>query len=344
LKIPAFPSNLIPFLNAKLHPALVKLPSIFAEIGTGWLIYQIILYFGFKKKQALVGSSLFLFNPAIIYNSSVWGQTDGLINFFMLLGIFGLIKKKYLWAFSAIFASFYFKLSLLIFLPVILIYLLKQKTDLKKLGVGLFFSLSFFVLLSLPFIKGGILDWFKTLFLGRILGGQGNMLTANAFNLWAVFFGIDFSRGDGGMWIGVSYKIIGLTLFSLIYLLVLLKLIRGKFTHLSFIFSLALISIFSFLLLTNMHERYLYPAFPYLALLAGMKFIPVWFFVLFSLVHFLNLYNLWFFPHSQFLINIFNVNNQILVKILSGSLLLLGFYFFKIYFLSDIKIKKGSLL
>ncbi len=328
LKIPAFPSKTIPFLETKLHPALVKLPSIMAEIGIGWLIYRILLWLGLKEKRALFGAAFFLFNPAVVYNSSLWGQTDGLINFFMLLGVFLLLKKKYLVGILSVFLSFYFKLSLLIFLPIIFLLLLKEKADFKKVAASLVFSLIFFFGLSLPFVNDLPWNWFKGLYLGRILGGQGNMLTGNAFNLWAILFGIDFSRGDTAKWLGISLKLWGEMTFVTAYLMIVLRIIKKKFNNEIFFFSLALISILSFLLLTNMHERYLYPALPYLALAAGFGTVPVSLFIFVSFIHLLNLYNLWNYPHNDFWIGLLEFNKAISVRVFSGLLLFLGLYLF----------------
>lgn len=328
LGIPAFPSKAIPFLETKLYPALIKLPSVLAEIGIGWLIYRILLFLGLKEKKALVGAAFFLFNPAVFYNSSIWGQTDSLINFFMLLAIFLLIRKRLFLGIFSIFLSFYFKLSLLIFLPLILLLLWKEKVDFKKLVAATLLSLGVFFLLSLPFMDDGPWNWFKGLYLGRILGGQGDMLTGNAFNLWAIFFGIDLTRPDTGWWLGVSYKMWGQLLFAATYLLIGIKIIRKKLDHKILFFSLALVSLLSFLLLTNMHERYLYPALPYLALMVGLEVIPVWIYVLISFIHLLNLYNLWNYPHYNFWIGLLEFNKAISVRVFSGLLLFLGLYLF----------------
>ncbi len=327
LEIPAFPSKAIPFLETELHPALVKLPSILAEVGIGWLIYRIILWLGLSEKKARWGAALFLFNPAVFYNSSIWGQTDGLINFFMLGGIFLLLKKKYLPGILTIFLSFYFKLSLLIFIPFVLLWLWKEKADFKKVAVGVVFSLVFFLVLSLPFIKDNPWIWFKELYLGRILGGQGNMLTGNAFNLWAILFGVDLTRPDTGWWLGLSYKMWGQILFAATSLLITVKIIRTKAEKKILFSVLALVSMFSFLFLTNMHERYLYPALPYLALLVGLGEVSFWFYVLISFVHLLNLYNLWFYPHYDFWINLLESDKAISIRVLAGILFLLAFGF-----------------
>ena len=56
---------------------LYKLPAIFADIATGYLIYKILIK-NKSEKLALIGSAIYLFNPAIFANSSLWGQVDSL--------------------------------------------------------------------------------------------------------------------------------------------------------------------------------------------------------------------------------------------------------------------------
>ncbi|RJR25693.1 hypothetical protein C4578_01145 [Candidatus Microgenomates bacterium] len=336
LNIPAFPSFIIPFLEKSLHPALVKLPSVLAELGIGWLIYQFLLHFGLKKKKALSGAALFLFNPVIVYNSAVWGQTDGVVNFFALFAFFLTLKKKYLWGILAFMFSIYVKLSLIIFLPLFLLLLWREKVPVAKIILNFTLSFLFIVLISLPFTHGNPVLWLKGLYQARIIGGQGNMLTANAFNLWAIIFGIDLSRPDVGTFLNLSYKIWGIILFSLGFVATIFKFEKNKFNNQSFFFSLALVSFFSFMFLTNMHERYLYPAFPYLALLTAWGFLPLAIYITISVIHLLNLYNLWFYPDIGFGVSFLNWLPS--VKILSLILLLMNFYIiYRFYSLNQSK-------
>jgi hypothetical protein len=191
-------------------------------------------------------------------------------------------------------------------------------------------------LISLPFTHGNPVLWLKGLYQARIIGGQGNMLTANAFNLWAIIFGIDLSRPDVGTFLNLSYKIWGIILFSLGFVATIFKFEKNKFNNQSFFFSLALVSFFSFMFLTNMHERYLYPAFPYLALLTAWGFLPLAIYITISVIHLLNLYNLWFYPDIGFGVSFLNWLPS--VKILSLILLLMNFYIiYRFYSLNQSK-------
>jgi Gpi18-like mannosyltransferase len=109
-----FPSFIIPVLESNLHAWLVKLPFILSDIGLGYLIYKIVLKI--KPNKAILAASFFLFNPVLIYNSTIWGQTDSLINLFAILGIYLIFQKKYFPGIFIFLSGFLFKLSLIIYI------------------------------------------------------------------------------------------------------------------------------------------------------------------------------------------------------------------------------------
>jgi len=343
VSIPPFPSNILLFFENKIHLVLVKLPSVFAEIGVGWLIYLIVRKLK-NEEMARLSSSLFLFNPIAIYNSAVWGQTDGLINFWGVLAIYFFLEKKPILGVFSFFTSLYFKTSLIIFFPVVLALLLKQKSPLTKVLISFLAVVLVFSIVSLPFVAyNNVLKWLYDLYLVRVFGHQGNMLTANAFNLWALLFGIDFSRTDQGQFLFFSFRRWGQFLFLLLNLPVFLALFLRKVKWEIVLVSLVLVPFSAFLFLTNMHERYLYPVFPFLVIFLSLYPNLFWLFIILSIIHFLNLYNLWFYPRIGFLISILSWQNAVLARTLSLSLLAIYFYFLFIFFrlLKSAKIRNG---
>src|SRR4030042_3404133 len=104
-----------------------KLPSILADILVAFLIYRITLKIS-SKKWALIASAIYIFNPAVFFNSSMWGQVDGIGNLLIFGSLFFLIEKKL--TPSAIFAglSFTFKPIYLFTLPIFLVYLLRNSS------------------------------------------------------------------------------------------------------------------------------------------------------------------------------------------------------------------------
>jgi len=66
---------------------LYKLPAILADLATGFLIYKIVGKLK-NSKWGLIASSLYIFNPAILANSTFWGQIDSISSLFSLLSVF----------------------------------------------------------------------------------------------------------------------------------------------------------------------------------------------------------------------------------------------------------------
>jgi len=282
------------------------------------LIYKIVLEMTKKKKAAILAAGLFLFNPALIYNSTIWGQTDSLVNFLALLGIYQFFKKKYFSGIFVFFLGFYFKISLIIWFPIAALIIWKNK-NFKKIIIPLILNTLFFILISLPFVHhGNVFSWLWYLYTNRILSRQGNMLSGNAFNFWTLIYGIDFSLKESIAFFGVTARTFGRLLtafFALIPTVFFVKKKRNDFTD--FLWLIILFSFASFLFLTNMHERYLYPIFAPLAILTAAGKINFKYYLILSLVHLLNLYNLWWYPKIGFLKAFLEFNNFLTARLFS---------------------------
>lgn len=332
--IPLFPSKIIPILETNLYTWLIKLPFIFSDILIGVFIYKIVNILK-NSKLALIAMTIWLFNPAIIYNSTIWGQTDSLINLFIIISIYFFIQKKYFgWFFFYLF-SLYFKLSLLIYLPiyfVISISLIKQNKNIFiDISKAFILWLIFLFLHNLPFIMDGknFYQWIIYIYKTKVFDRQGNMLSGNAFNLWTFLFSINLSLTKDHFLYFFKTSSLSYLLVSTCYLLSLFYAFKTK----KIISSLFLVSFFIFLFFTNIHERYLYPIFPLMSIITVInpKIISFKKYILISLIHVLNLYNLWFYPHINILKNILIFENFLLPRILSFVLIYLFFdIFYKI--------------
>ncbi|MBM3205650.1 hypothetical protein FJZ41_02245, partial [Candidatus Shapirobacteria bacterium] len=126
LLIPAFPSNFIFWLETKeVAFAINKLPGIFSDFGSAWLIYLLVKRMG-QKKLAIPASLAYLITPAVWYNSSLWGQNDSFCYFFVLLSFWLLLKNKILFALVIFILAFFSKQIVMIALPVFLIFLWRK--------------------------------------------------------------------------------------------------------------------------------------------------------------------------------------------------------------------------
>lgn len=326
ITIPLFPSNLMLFFEERLYPAFLKLPGVLADLGIGFLIYK---YFIDQKKvqQGIIGAGIFLFNPVVWYNSSLWGQTDSIVNLFGLLSILSLIKKRIVLALVFIGLSLFIKASLIVLLPIIFIILAGQKYSFSDWKRAILVVLIVLGILTLPFSQGEPFSWLFWLYQQKIFGNRLELITANAFNFWAFLTGIH-ARSHELLLGPLPFKTWGSILFgaTLIPILILLLKKQNKDTIL---WSSFLVLFSSFIFLTGTHERYLYPVFPILTILAVKNVKTFVFLVLLSAIHLLNLYNFWWYPRVEWLVLVLSTGDRFLPRLLGLATTLI---FLRIYF------------
>src|SRR5258708_15939140 len=172
-----FPSAFIWFLQDHGMIILVKLSSIIADLGIGYLIYKF-----FSKKKNQLGfklAALWLFNPITFYNSSVWGQTVTIVNLLGLLSIYFLINKKLIHSLLFLTLSILFKGSLAIFVPILFFYAIWQKHSLQTWVKAILISGIAITLITVWFHPGLDLPfWLINLYTKQILPGEIGDLSA----------------------------------------------------------------------------------------------------------------------------------------------------------------------
>jgi len=335
VNVSLFPSGIVSYFETNLYPALLQLPSILADMGIAYLIYKIIEQRTenreqrgknknqkIREKMGILGATLFLINPATWYNSAVWGQYDSVINFLVLLSFYLVFKKKLMWAIFAFSLSLFTKLSLVIFLPIFAIIIAKQKYSGKILAKSILVSVVFFGLVTLPFSQGEPFSWLYWLYTKKVLVQQLQVITANAFNLWAGLTGIH--EQPHSLMLGpFSYQIWGYILFVIAYVPILISVFKKQDKETVF-WALALTAFSVFMLLTNMHERYLYPFFPAFTILAAKntKLMPYYWGI--SAISLINLYNFWWMPKIGALVSIMSYGDRLMPRVLG----FIAFYIF----------------
>ena len=281
-----FPSNLIFLLpTLDMQAAFMKIPAIFADLGIGVLIYKILSKR--KNSRPLLYATLFLFNPAVIYISTVWGQVESLPIFFILLSIYladsDTDKSYYLSHLSYLFAALS-KQTALWLLPALMIYWFKH-SDLKALLKGLLLQLTAFLLLYLPFTGFSLQS--IPLYL-TTLKGSSDLISDAAWNVWHFIYG-GKRISDSAFLLGLSVRLWSILILSAVYFKVLLSYLSNKKQT---IFSVLLIlSLSAFFFQTRVHERHLFPALIFILLVSfSKKSLQLVIYLLISVFHLYNLY------------------------------------------------------
>ena len=259
---------------------LFKLPAILSDLATGYLIYLIVKKIK-NPKTGLFASAFYIFNPALIFNSTLWGQVDSITALFYLLSIY-LVGINPLFSSLALSLGTAFKPQVALAAPIVLMLMLKRHLSLKKMIGYVVLSAGVFVLVFLPF---NLPDKNPFLFIFERIGVTLNQYpfgSVNAFNFWGLW---GFWKPDS---VGiVSAKILGLLFFGVVSVFSLIKLSKkeGWQYHLAAILMAA-----NFLFFTRMHERHLLGVFAPLAISASIN--PVFWiaYLGFSSTYILNLY------------------------------------------------------
>lgn len=338
VNIPPFPSQVMLFLEDNLYTALLQLPAILADFGIAYLIFRFLKDEN-KKKLGIFGALVFLFNPVIWYNSAVWGQTDAVVNFFALLAFYLLLKKKLSLAVLSFAVSLFTKASLLIFIPIFIVVALRQKYSIKKWGRTILLSALVIGILTYPFSQGEPFSWLWLLYTKKVFVQQLQAITANAFNVWAVVAGIHIKPHT--LLLGpLSYKWWGIITYAISYIPAI-YLVYKKQDIKSVVWSLSIVAFSTFMFMTNMHERYLYPLFPVFTILVAFEKRLLGIYVAVSSISLLNLYNFWFTPRVEFLVKLMSGKDRLAPRIL--GLINLGL-FVRFYQLFLRKINFGAII
>lgn len=290
------------WVNTYLLHIFMRLPNVIADILIGVMLYLLV-----KKeanvKRGVLAASLIWFNPIVIYNSSIWGQMDGITNLFFVFALFLAFRKNYLLSILSFAASAYIKLSILPLFPFYIVFLyFHSGKQWKKLLLGVFIAAVGVVIATYPISSNPFLWLYNhwTLF----SKGEEQNITNAAFNLWWMVVclptncpGIPLSMER---FLGISLEIWAYFLFGLLTIPILyLQLTKPKtFIQKKYaFFALAIVALMVFLVMPRMHDRYMYPFFPLIAAVVALsKNVRTYliFFCVLTLLHFANLLSSWY--------------------------------------------------
>lgn len=276
-------------INSQVFEIFIKGITTLFDAGTAYFIFKICS--NYAKKWRYIAPLLYLVNPASIFNSSVWGQIDGVFTFFLIFSSYLLLEKKDIFK-SSFFSSIgvLIKPQSLALFPIWLIWSFKnfqRKEFLKSLGLGI----AIFILLFFPFFPNNPIAGI----LGLAVTSQDvyKYTSVFAFNFWSL---VGWWRPDGTTYI-LSYKIWGIILFSMSMLLIIIPFFRRKIKSEQYYFAAALSFFSFFILLTRIHERYLFPFLIFILITAAIKKSKSLFtiYIITSLIHFINLWFVYYF-------------------------------------------------
>ena len=236
---------------------IVKVAPNLFDLATAALIYVFVRKQA-SFKTALIATSLYAFNPAVIYNAAVWGQYDAVYTFFLILSLMLALKSRPKLAAAAFAIGLLTKPQGIVLAPLIA-FLIYKKNGLKNLLLSVVVFAATFFLVILPFQWSNPFTFLSKIYFGGY--SEYAYTSINAFNLWGLY----------GLWVpdGGLLFIVGLALFgafAVFTLYVLYKRFDASDEFLA-IFAAFMFFFAFFMLPTRIHERYLFPAISVLALM-----------------------------------------------------------------------------
>src|SRR5208283_950535 len=236
-----------------------------------------------RPEMAFIAMLMVALNPAMLFDTVVWGQSDSVMTFVILLSIVSILGEQYevAWGLAAI--AVLVKPQGLMMLPVLGIWTMLESSFATWIRSGIAL-IAVFIIGIAPFQIGHEWNWIIKLYTST--AAYYHETSVNAFNLMALIGGL--RNSDSDTLAGIPYFWLGMSLLLPLYGFVAWILWSGR-TPTRLLFA-SFIAIFGFFMVApRMHERYIYPAIALSVPLAleAPEMIAV--FVIVSITAFINL-------------------------------------------------------
>lgn len=261
---------------------LVKMPSIIVDLLSGFFIYKLARK-KFSDGISSLFAALYLINPAIILNSSLWGQVDTIYTILIALMVYFVSEKQMIKSYFIFAVCIFVKPQAFIFTPLI-IYGIIENVFLPKFNKSEFIknllfglgAIAVLFIIALPFGLNHVIEQYTA-----TLASYPH-LTVNAFNIWGAF---------GQNWTGLNSftSVLGYVILAAIVAYSAYIFFKSKNKG-KYFFTAAFLSFATFMLSTKMHDRYAFPTMILLllAFLTTEKLEDYFLYIVISLSQFFN--------------------------------------------------------
>ncbi|QWR76180.1 hypothetical protein [Candidatus Magnetomonas plexicatena] len=270
--------------DSRLFFVILTSPAIAADVLCGVIIYKTAKQKGLTQSMSVVLSALYLFNPAIIVNSSVWGQVDSVFTLALAMAAWFLVNGKIEKSILTFAVTILIKPQGLLFIPVYL-WAFILSTEKRRYVYSMFFSVILFYAAFIPFYcKIDIITPIK-FFASKFT--QYPYATNSAFNLYALLDGMSVPVEN--TFFVINYITAGALLVlsaTAISLYVYSKRRNINYVYFTAFFLFSFFYVFA----TQMSSRYIYSAliFSIFTFITTRNFKVIFLYALFSTTMFLN--------------------------------------------------------
>jgi Gpi18-like mannosyltransferase len=255
--------------------AVVKITATLCDLLVGMLISWVL--WRRSPGMAALACALYLFNPAVWYVTVYWGQTDAIYTLFLLGAVLALDAQALVPAWAGYALAVGTKLQSMALAPLIAVWSLRRGATGKRL-LGVAVGLGVWLVLASPWLTSGRVSDLIRIY---TTPPEAPRVFVSAYNLWYLLYLGGVVPANSSEVIPsqlISYQGLGVGMFLLLAVLVLVPAVRFGWRP---ALPAAALSLGLFVLMTQMHERHLFPALVFLLLAAAQytgdgTLSPIW--------------------------------------------------------------------
>lgn len=256
-----------PFIG---HDAMIalKIVPIVLDLVLAIVVAALVRPFA-GDRVARVALLTIVFNPAMIFISSVWGQWNVLATSLAVVVTLALVRwgtPGIVIGLQMLAATSLVKPQFLLLLLPIAVFLLRQQrrgtpwsTLLASATIGGLGSVMLVLAAVMPFNVGFIGMDMRWTIIERVqfAADRYTQITMNAYNIWAWLQPARWQDDRADLIAGLSYQTVGFLLFGSAIIYALVVVWRWSDARIGLLISFAIITTSLFMLVTRSHERYL---------------------------------------------------------------------------------------
>ncbi|HUO04581.1 MAG TPA: hypothetical protein VMU16_05230 [Candidatus Binataceae bacterium] len=240
---------------------IVESPPVLATFPIGLAIFS-AAWRGGRRARAIAAMLCFAFNPALLFDAVVWGQSDSIVALPMITAAILVIAGRYRLGWSIVALAMLAKPQAIALLPPLGLWTLLN-AGLAECGWCAAAFIGVIAIGIAPFQLGHPWNWIIAVY--RDLGTRYSDASVGAFNFLGLIGGI--GAPDDARVIGVSYYSIGLAMTFAAYVIASYLIARARSAP-SAILAMFVALFGFFMFAPRMHERYLYFSVVFMAPIA----------------------------------------------------------------------------
>lgn len=231
---------------------IVEAPPLIADLFIGLTIY-LAAWRDRRGLRAIIIMMLFALNPALIFDTVVWGQSDSVVAMPMLAAAILILTRHYRLGWSAAAIAILAKPQALAFTPPLALWTLFNAEAAECAWCTAAFA-GTVAIGVLPYQLGHPWTWIFNVY--KDLGSRFSEASVGAFNFMGLIGGIGTPDTDK-IFGGISYSAFGLSLTCAVYLIASYLIWRARSARAAML--AIFVALFGFFMFApRIHERYLY--------------------------------------------------------------------------------------